>query len=350
VTQPTISVIVPMRNEEQSIAACLDAIGAQDYPADLVEILVVDGGSTDRSRAIVAARAATDRRIRLLDNPDGRIPVGLNVGIRASAGDLVGRVDARCLLAPDYLSNGVRVLAETGADNVGGPVRAEPRGRAARLLALASESPFGLGSAAARYRDGDQREVDTVYLGLYPRRVLARIGLYDEEMQRDQDDELNFRLRARGGRVLVDPALRTRYLNSPSVRRFLRQQFLYGFWKVRVFQKHPRMMGARHAIAPLFALAVLSAPLIAVASPDGAVLIGVGGLTYAATAAAATAHVARHTGWREAAPLPAVFLGLHLAWGLGFLAGLVRFMPRWWIDREPAPPPLSTADGARGAA
>lgn len=347
--QPTISVIVPMRNEERSIGACLDAIRAQDYPAGLVEILVVDGGSSDRSRDIVLARAAADPRIRLLDNPGGRIPVGLNVGIRASGGDVVARVDGRCLLAPDYLSVGVRVLAETGADNIGGPVRAESRTRAARVLALASESPFGLGGAAARYRNGGRREVDTVYLGLYPRRVLARIGLYDEEMLRDQDDELNFRLRRHGGRVLVDPALRTRYLNSPSVRRFVRQQFLYGFWKVRVFQKHPRMMSARHAVPPLFALAALGAPLVAATSRGGTTAVCVGAALYGAAAVAAAAHCARQSGWRDAAPLPAIFLGLHLAWGLGFLAGLARFLPRW-VRQEPAPPPLSTAEPAGGAA
>lgn len=344
-TSPTISVIVPMRNEERSISTCLDAIRAQDYPAELVEILVIDGGSTDRSRTIVTAHAALDRRIRLLDNPGGRIPVGLNVGIRASTGDLVARVDARCLLAPDYLSTGVRVLAETGADNVGGPVRAEPGSRGARVLALASESPFGLGSAAARYRDGGRREVDTVYLGLYPRRVLARIGLYDEEMLRDQDDELNFRLRHHGGRVLVDPALRTRYLNSPSLRRFVRQQFLYGFWKVRVFQKHPRMMSARHAVPPLFALAALGAPFLAATSHGMTVAVCAGAAGYGAASLTAAACAARLSGWREAALLPAVFLGLHLAWGLGFLAGLVRFLPRW-SAREPAPPPLSSPERA----
>jgi succinoglycan biosynthesis protein ExoA len=344
-TAPLVSVIVPMRNEARSIGACLDAIRAQDYPADRLEIVVVDGGSTDGSRAIVDTVAAVDARVRCVDNPGGRIPAGLNVGIRACRGELVARVDARCLLDPDYLSAGVRVLAETGADNVGGPVRAATEDGAARVLALATQSRFGLGGAAARYRDGGRREVDTVYLGFYPRRVLQRIGLYDEEMLRDQDDELNFRLRERGGRVVVDPAMRTRYLNSPSVGRFLRQNFLYGYWKVRVWQKHPRMMSVRHAVPPAFALAVLIAPVAAASSSHAARVVAAGALVYALAAGGAALQATRGAGWRERLALPAVFLGLHLAWGLGFLAGAVRFMPRWLAPRL-ASPTLQRKDAA----
>jgi hypothetical protein len=197
-----------------------------------------------------------------------------------------------------------------------------------------------MGDAALRYQESGSREVDTVYLGIYPRAVLGAIGLYDEELVRDQDDELNFRLRSRGGRVLMSPALRTSYVNSPSLARFARQNFLYGHWKVRVSQKHPRMMSWRHFVPPAFALAVLV--LVPLALLDGrfAALLGVVLGAYALGAVGAAIAVGRRGAWRYVPVMPAIFAILHLAWGLGFLAGLVRFLPRWFRPETP-PPTLS---------
>src|SRR5574337_340164 len=163
---PTVSVVIPMRNEERSIGACLEAIVAQDYPSHLMEILVVDGSSKDRSREIVESYGQRYPQIRLLTNPAGSIPAGLNVGIRASRGAIVARVDARTLLAPDYLSTGLRLLRESRASNVGGPVRAVTTDFMGRVLALVTQSRFGMGGAALRYRAHEAREVDTVYLGI----------------------------------------------------------------------------------------------------------------------------------------------------------------------------------------
>jgi glycosyltransferase involved in cell wall biosynthesis len=337
-----------MRDGERSIAACLDAILLQDYPADRVEILVVDGASRDRSRAVVAAYRERCPRIRLLENPTGSIPAGLNVGIRAARGDVIARVDARTILAPDYLRVGIELLRTSGASNVGGPVRAVTATYWGRVLALATQSRFGMGGAAVRYGDGASREVDTVYLGMYPRPVLEAVGLYDEELLRDQDDELNYRVRARGGRILLDPALRTRYLNSPSIRRFASQNFLYGYWKVRVCQKHPAQASWRHLVPPAFAASVLSGIPLAVAGtiPAGP-LYGLG-IAYALGALGAAVQLGRQHGWQYVPALPATFLLLHLAWGLGFLAGLVRFLPRW-IARDPSPPSLQPAESRSGS-
>lgn len=334
---PTVSIVVPMRNEERSIGACLEAILAQDYPSHLMEILVVDGGSRDRSRMIVESYRQRYPQIRLLSNPAGSIPAGLNIGIRASCGAIVARVDARTLLALDYLSTGVHLLRETGASNVGGPVRAVTADFMGRVLALATQSRFGLGGAALRYRDSETQEVDTVYLGIYPRSVLETIGLYDEELIRDQDDELNYRLRTYGGRILMSPALRTSYLNSPSPRRFARQFFLYGYWKARVCQKHPKRMSWRHLVPPLFALTLLSG--IPLSFLDGRIAVLTSGIAgaYGTVAAGASLALGAQAGWRYASVLPMAFAMLHLSWGLGFLAGCVRFVPRWFCsDSQPA--------------
>lgn len=335
---PTVSVVIPMRNEERSIGACLEAILAQDYPSHRMEILAVDGGSQDRSRMIVESYQQRYPQIRLLPNPAGSIPAGLNVGIRASCGAFVARVDARTLLAPDYLSTGIRLLRETGAGNVGGPVRAVTTDFMGRILALATRSRFGMGGAARRYRESEIREVDTVYLGIYPRSILEAIGLYDEELIRDQDDELNYRLRACGWRILMSPALRTSYLNSPSLRRFTRQNSLYGYWKARVCQKHPKLMSWRHFVPPLFALTLLGGiPLSFLDGWIAVLTLGIAG-AYVIGAVGASLASGSQAGWRYAAVLPMAFALLHLSWGLGFLAGCVRFVPRWFCSD---PPPVT---------
>ena len=325
---PMVSVVVPARDEARSLPGCLETILAQDYPADRLEVLVVDGGSRDGSRAIASGYARRDPRLRVLGNPAGTIPAGLNVGIRASRGDVLARVDARTRLAPDYLATGVRLLQETGASNVGGPVRSVSPGYRARVLALALESRFGMSGAAVRYGAGAHREVDTVYLGMYPRRVLDAIGLYDEELVRDQDDELNYRLRARGGRVLLSPALRTSYLNSASLSRFVRQNFLYGYWKVRVWQEHAGMTSWRHFVPPLFVLGLLAGPVLARRVPAARLVWRASLAAYGLGALGAAGAAGRRAGWRYAGGLPVVFGLLHVSWGLGFLAGLVRLGPR----------------------
>jgi glycosyltransferase involved in cell wall biosynthesis len=348
---PMISVVIPARNEARSIAGCLDAILAQRYPRDLLEILVVDGGSRDTTTEIVRRYASRDSRVRLLDNPSGAIPAGLNIGIRNARGTVIARVDARSRLREDYLETGIRLLMETGASNVGGSVRSVTQTPLARILAAAMESRFGMGGAAVRYRLGGDQDVDTVYLGMYPRSVLERIGLYDEEMQRDQDDELNFRLNENGGRVRISPSLVVTYLNSPSLERFVRQQFLYGFWKVRVCQKHPTIMSPRHLVPPAFTLGLLAAPLTAAARPGLVPIMATVLGLYGAGAIAAAAKAAPRIGWRLAMPLPGIFFLMHATWGLGFLSGLVRFLPRWFRPEQPpprlAPLPETTPAGAR---
>ncbi len=326
--RPLVSVVIPVRDEARFLPTCLDAVLAQEYPRDRLEVIVVDGGSQDASRAIAEARARTDPRVRVVTNPAGTIPAGLNTGIRACRGDVVARADARAILPPGYVAAGVRLLAATGADNVGGPRRAAPLGFLGRVFALVLESPFGMGGAARHYRSAETRAVDTVYLGMYPRRVLDAIGLFDEELVRDQDDELNYRLRARGGRIVLSPALATGYVQLPSVVRFLRQNFLYGCWKVRVAQKHPRMMCWRHLAPPCFTALVAAAPLGAV-SPRWSAAVGAVLAAYGAGAVGAALALGRRAGWRHVPALPPAFLLLHLAWGAGFLAGLVRFLPGW---------------------
>jgi glycosyltransferase involved in cell wall biosynthesis len=338
---PTVSVVLPVRNAERDIEACLEAVLGQDYPPHLLELIVVDGNSQDGTRGRVAAYAQRDTRIKLLSNPAGTIPAGLNIGIQAASGEIVARVDVRTSLATDYLKTAVELLASTGADNVGGPVRGVSPTIRGRALILARESRFGLAGAAARYGETTEHWTDTVYLGVYPRRVFATIGLYDEEVTQDEDAELNYRLRAQGGRILVSPRLRTTYFYPSSLRRFLWKNLLFGVSKVRVWQKNPRMLSWRHFIPPAFVAFLVLGPLLGRIHWLFEALWALSAGAYLVTCLGVAAWYLLRGRGRVALLLPLVFPLLHLGWGAGFLAGLVRYGGRWFQHWQ-APSTLSS--------
>ncbi|GIW43730.1 MAG: succinoglycan biosynthesis protein exoa [Candidatus Binatia bacterium] len=332
---PFISVVIPMRNEGRHIARCLDSILAQDYPSDRFEVIVVDGDSDDNSRDVLARYG---ERIRVLRNPARIVPTALNIGIRAARGDIIARVDAHTVLEPDYLREGVRTLRQTGADNVGGPMRTAGGGPTAEAIARAMDSPFGIG-AYFHFAQAD-REVDTVYMGMWPRSTFERVGLFDEELVRNQDDELNYRIRKAGGKVYLTVAMRSLYQNRESYRALARQFFEYGKWKVRVLQKHPRQMSWRHFVPPSFVAATLASMCAAAVWPpaiaSAVALLGV----YGVAVAAAAGRVARKHRIGLWPRIAWAFVIMHWSWGLGFLSGLVRFAHRW-LREENQPPQLA---------
>lgn len=331
-SHPFVSVVIPMRNEAGFIQACVDSVLAQDYPADRFEVIVVDGDSDDASPRLLADYG---ERIRVFRNPARIVPPAMNIGIRAARGEIIMRVDAHTTLDPSYMRVGVETLKRTGADNVGGPMHAVGGGRLADAIAAAMGSRFGIG---AYFHFGtEEREVDTVYLGMYPRAALERIGLFDEELVRNQDDELNYRLRKSGGRIVLTPAMRSRYQNRTSVRKLARQFYQYGLWKVRVLQKHPLQMSPRHFVPPAFVATLLLAAAMApwLAGARWVLCAALG--SYLAACGMAAVGVARRHGWALLPAVFAAFVTMHLSWGSGFLWGLLRFAPHWW--RPEAPPP-----------
>ena len=342
--RPLISVVIPMRNEGKHIGACIDSVLAQDYPADRLEILAVDGDSDDDSVQVLRQYGT---RVQVLRNPLRIVPTAMNIGIRAARGEIIARVDAHTILAPDYLRVGVETLQRTDADNVGGPMHAVGGGRWGQAIALAMSSRFGIG--AYFHFATEDREVDTVYMGMYPRRVFERIGLFDEELVRNQDDELNYRLRKHGGRVFLTTRMGSQYHNRQSGRTLARQFFQYGLWKVRVLQKHPRQMSARQFVPPAFVAVLLGSALFAWRAPAAAVLGGAAVLAYGLAVSAAASAVARRQGWGVFARVAAAFVVMHLSWGTGFLLGVLRFWRRWFTP-EPQPPRLEVGVGSLAAA
>jgi succinoglycan biosynthesis protein ExoA len=348
---PSVSVVLPIRNEAAFIGRALASVLTQDYPADRLEVLVADGRSTDATRDIVGFfEGRSSGRVRLIDNPGEIVPTGLNAAIATATGDVIVRVDGHCEVPPDFVRRAVLHLSRDAVDCVGGILDTVGETRTARVIAAAMSAPFGVGGSAFRSADatstgGYSMLTDTVAFPAFTRDAIARAGWFDEELVRNQDDEYSYRLRRLGGRILLAADMRARYYSRGTMRGLWRQCFEYGYWKVRVLQKHPRQMRARHFVPAMFVAALAAgADVVAFAPwlwPLPASIIALY-LAAAAAASAATAH--RHGWWRHVSEwrlvplLAACFATMHVAYGVGSLTGAVGFWRRWGrVGREPAP-------------
>jgi glycosyltransferase involved in cell wall biosynthesis len=316
-----VTVIVPVLNEMRYLPSCLDGLLAGDFPADQMEVLVVDGGSTDGTREYVGRRSATDERLRLLDNPARTAPAALNIGIRAARGGIVVRMDGHAIPAADYVSSCVAALERTGADMVGGMMVGQGETPLGEAVALATSTPLGAGDAG--YRLGGEGPTDTVYLGAWWTSVLDRLGGFDEDLARNQDYELCVRIREAGGTVWLDPSIRSVTLVRPTLVALARQYFGYGRGRAATFRKHPRSLRLRQVLPAAFsAVAFLGLPIAITVRPlRRAVAVAVG--LYAGAVAVASVVLARRHGDRHLRRLPLAFATMHLAWGLGFWRGLI---------------------------
>lgn len=326
--EPRVTVVMPVRNEERYIERSLGSVLAQDYPEDKIEVLIADGMSTDRTRELVAKLAA-GRNVRVLDNPRGIVSTGLNLAFAEASGDVIVRVDGHCEIGPGHVRAAVEALADATFAGVGGPMETVGETESARAIAAAMSSRFGVGGASFRTGCDEPTVSDTVPFPVYPRSVLEEAGPYDEELVRNQDDEYNYRLRGAGRRLLLLPSMLSRYYSRARLRSLASQYFQYGFWKVRVMQKHPRQMRWRQMAPPAFVAALAAGTAAAfwsvVAAWGLAALLAV----YLMAAWVAAASAGRDLSFRGRVLLPFVFPILHLSYGCGFWVGMVRFLGRW---------------------
>lgn len=326
-----ISVIVPCRNESRHICEFMNSLLAQDLDKGWeIEILVADGMSDDGTRELIRQYGEKMFPVRMIDNPARIVSSGLNAAIEASEGDIIIRMDAHTTYANDYIRQCVTVLEDSGADCVGGPWVARGRGLVGKAIAAAFRSPFGTGGGKAHDPDYEG-DVDTVYLGCWRRSVFSRVGLFDQSLVRNQDDEFNFRLRRAGGRVWQSPRISSSYSPRASIKALFRQYLQYGFWKVAVIRKHRALASWRHAVPALFVGSALSSlALLALAWALGmpqvaaavrtAVALGLG--VYLVASIIAALPYAGNLDPRTLLILPAVIAVYHVAYGVGFLMGI----------------------------
>lgn len=330
--EPSVSIAIPVLDEAAWIEETLAAVRNQRDGTPEIEILVVDGGSSDDTLAILKRLAEADPRISVLDNPQRFQAAALNLALGRARGEFFLRVDARSRISEDYVARCVELLEAGRAENVGG--RMVPRGTTpmGEAIALATSTPFGMGNSHFHYAT-EEREVDTVYLGAWRCQTLRDLGGFDERAHANEDYELNVRLREAGGRILLSPEIRSIYVPRSDWPGLRRQYSRYGRWKAWTLWKHPTSLRLRQVVPPAFvlslALAAALAPWSALAATGLGLLVG----SYGAAVLAAACRTALPAHPRHLARLLLIFPTIHLCWGIGLWSELARLAS----SRRPPP-------------
>ena len=339
-----VSVIIACLDEEAHIEECIEAVQAQGWPRDRLEILVADGMSVDATREILGRLAVADERIHLVDNPAGVRAAGLNECIRRAQGDVIVRIDVRADYAPDFVEKCVAALDRTGADSVGGAARPRAKTFFQRCVAAALRSPLGINGSKPRASD-EEGFVETVWPGAFERRVFERIGLFDANAVTNEHAELNQRILEAGGRVYMSRDIVAHYYPRDSMIALARQYFEHGRGRARTLLKHRKLASIRPAL-PF--LGLVGQAFVLVASPWHAGALSLVG--YALATGVEAVRVGRDEGLAAIPVVWVIFPVLHGSHGAGFAAGLARYLARPdWTSAEQLPPGAEPASIAVAA-
>lgn len=319
-----VSIIIPARNEEKYISKCLDSVLQQSYSQDLIEIIVIDGMSTDNTESIVRQYMEKYKNIKLLFNERSVTPVSMNIGIKNSTGDITIIFGAHSFMDEHFVKNNVRNLLNNNVDCSGGVVKFINEGFMTKCIALATSCTFGAGNALYRYTDVEQY-VDTVPFGAYKKHTLDIVGYFDEELVRNQDDELNFRVTENGGKILLSPDIISFYYSRSSLKKLWLQYKQYGFWKVRVIQKHKRPAALRHLVPVLFLLTLLVTGFAGIFSDIFRGLFYFVMASYLTVDILYSFKVSLKNEFSTMKCLPIIFPIIHIGYGYGFMLGIINF-------------------------
>jgi len=326
-----VSIIIPCRNEKKFIGKCLDSIIAQNYPKDKLEVLVIDGMSEDGTREIVRQRTEKHPFIKVINNPNRIVPPALNVGIRQAKGDVIIRMDAHSVYEVDYIAKCVNYLNQHNADNVGGVCVTLPGSDSllAKSIALTLSHPFGVGNSYFRIGLKEPRYVDTVPFGCYKKEVFEKIGLFNENLVRNQDIELNLRLKKSGGKILLVPEIISYYHARSTLRTLGKNNFLNGLWVIysTKFAKMP--FSLRHLIPFFFVMSLAGSLVLSLFYYPCiylfAFIIGL----YLVVNIFFSIKLSLKNGLKHFPALILSFSTLHFSYGLGSLCGIIKlFMPK----------------------
>ncbi|MEU7640744.1 glycosyltransferase family 2 protein [Streptomyces sp. NPDC039016] len=330
---PAVSVIMPVLNEERHLRNAVRHILAQEYAGEM-EVVIALGPSTDRTDEIAAELVREDPRVHTVPNPTGRTPAALNAAIKASRHPVVVRVDGHGMLSPNYIATAVRLLAETGAANVGGIMHAEGENAWEDAVAAAMTSKIGVGNAAF-HTGGAAGPADTVYLGVFRREVLEQQGGYNEEFIRAQDWELNFRIREAGGQIWFSPELKVQYRPRPSIKALATQYKNYGKWRHVVARYHSGSINLRYLAPPTAVCAIAAGLVVGAAVTPWGLVVPAG---YLAAITAGSLPAGRGLSLKARAQIPLALATMHMAWGVGFLTSPRSLARKVIASRRPAVP------------
>ncbi|TXL84039.1 glycosyltransferase family 2 protein [Streptomyces sp. IB2014 016-6] len=333
---PAVSVIMPVLNEERHLRNSVQHILEQEYDGEM-EVVIALGPSTDRTDEIAAElvreTADSDRaRVQTVPNPTGRTPAALNAAIKASKHPVVVRVDGHGMLSPNYISTAVRLLEETGAQNVGGIMNAEGENDWEHAVAAAMTSKIGVGNAAF-HTGGSAGPAETVYLGVFRRAALEQQGGYNEEFIRAQDWELNFRIREAGGQIWFSPELRVQYRPRPSVRELAKQYRNYGRWRHVVARFHSGSINLRYLAPPVAVCANVLGVVVGLAFTPWALIVPGG---YLAAIVAGSVPAGKGLPLKARLQIPLALATMHMSWGVGFLTSPRSLAKKVIASRRPA--------------
>jgi glycosyltransferase involved in cell wall biosynthesis len=310
---PPVSIILTVLNEESHLRSAIQAALNSDYQGE-IEIVIAVGPSKDQTMQIACEIATEDSRVKVIENPSGKTPSGLNAALRNSKHEIVVRIDGHSEIEFDYISKAVATLRRTGAVNVGGVMAAEGMTAFEKAVARAMRSPIGVG-AAKFHTGGSEGATDTVYLGVFQRRAIEAIGGYDEEFVRAQDWEMNYRLREKGGVIWFNPDLKVTYRPRSSIRKLAKQYFEYGRWRRMVTRTHKGTVNFRYLAPPInLIINILSLAFGVLVSP----FLFIPSATYVLAILFSSLYIGKS--WAERIRLPIVLITMHFSWGFGFIS------------------------------
>ncbi|MEA5078871.1 MAG: glycosyltransferase family 2 protein [Anaerolineaceae bacterium] len=321
---PRVSLIIPCYNEEKTITHLLESILAQTYPLADIEVILVDGLSTDATRAQIALfqGAHPQLDLKVIDNPKRIIPAALNLAIQAASTELIMRMDAHTIPAPDYVARSIADFDAGKGEDIGGVIDIRPGSTTwiGRSIAVATRHPLGVGDAKYRWATS-AGYADTVAFGLYAKSTFDKLGLYNEELLVNEDYEMNARLRASGGRIWINPEIRSTYYSRPDLSSLAKQYFTYGFYKFRMLKKYPQTLRWRQALPPLFVFGILMLLLLSVFWWFARVVF----LSVAAAYLFILIAGCSQEAFKQKSPellfgIPLAIMTMHFSWGSGF----------WW--------------------
>ena len=328
---PSVSIIIPCYNEQDTICKLLEAIYAQTFPRTDLEVVIADGLSTDGTRSQIESfsNSHPNLHIAVVDNLPRSIPMALNCALKESKGEIIVRLDAHSMPYPDYIERCVADLQAGLGENVGGIWEIHPGAQSwvARSIALAAANPIGVGDALYRHAD-KAALVDTVPFGAFKRELLALIGFYDESLLSNEDYEFNARIRKSGGKVWLNPSIRSVYFARPTLALLAKQYARYGYWKWRMLRRYPETLRWRQGLPPLFVLSLIGGAVLAVFLPIFRVLLAAEILIYLIALGAAGVQAGlKQKKVSLVVGLPIAIATMHIAWGMGFLWSMIKWVP-----------------------
>lgn len=327
-----VSVIIPCYNEEKTIAKVLMALLAQTYPTHQIEVLIADGQSSDRTRVEIAEFCAAhpELLVRVLENVKQTIPSGLNIALQAASGSFIIRMDAHSEPNTSYIQKTVELLEAGIADNVGGVWSIQPSAPTwiAESIAAAAAHPFGVGDAFYRFATTG-RFVDTVPFGGIKRDLILKIGLYDETLLSNEDYEFNTRIRNSGGKIWLEPEIRSNYYARENFKQLAAQYWRYGYWKFQMLRRYPDSLKLRQALPPLFVMSLVLLLLLSLIWAPARILLGIEALLYFLVLLGGSIKEVfkRKNGWLFIG-MPLAIAIMHTVWGSGFLVSALTSIRR----------------------